>query len=121
VESFFEAATLKDIGASTLLLGVVIAVLTDRLVPGRRLRAEQKRADTWQQMTLDLLGVANRMTKANETAVEIVDQKLQPDLVAEAIKRIALTPGSDTEEGGALREAARLVAEEAARRVRGQG
>ena len=114
----FELSTLKDIGAGGVLLGVVIAVLTDRLVPGRRLRAAEARADTWQQMTLDLLGVATRVVSTNEAAVETIDTKLHPDLVAEAIKRVAV---NDSPEGGALHEAARLVAEEAARRLRGQG
>lgn len=115
-------AAAKNIGAGGFVAFIVFMMLTDRLVWRGRLTKVEKQRDDWQRLALDLLGVADRMTSANEHALTVVDTKLPPqDLVAKALERTVGGSPDEPPEGGGFREAARLAAEAAARRLRGEG
>lgn len=96
MDSIINLATLKDVGPTSLVIFICLMILSDQLVLKRRLTAVEKQRDKWQQIALDLLGVANKMTSVNETAVETIDKRLPtPETVTEVVKQIRSTPDDE--------------------------
>lgn len=61
-----------DVGATGLLVLVFLSVLTDRLIWHTRLSKVEQDRDRWQQVALDALGVADKMTAQGEVTTAIV-------------------------------------------------
>jgi len=63
---------LTDLGSTTLLAVVFLAVLTDKLVWHTRLAKLEKDRDRWQQVALNALGVADKLTVTGEVTSALV-------------------------------------------------
>lgn len=61
-----------DIGAAAILVFVVLAILTGRLVWHTAVKKAEDRADRWERIALDALGVADKMTTQGEVTTAIV-------------------------------------------------
>lgn len=118
---------LKAWSAGAFVALIILAMLTDTLVWGGRLRRTEKERDRWQTMALELLGVTDRMTGAAETVNEILDKRL-PETDAATTVANGTVPAPPNAASGAprhelpgrsgFREAARLAGEAALRRFR---
>lgn len=72
-------------GGPVSLLGlVVVLVLSERLVPGRRVRQLEKERDLWQSVALKAMGHADALLPAAQITTEIT--KSFADATAEAIE-----------------------------------
>lgn len=59
-------------GGAAALLGVVVwMILTDRLVPGRRVRQLEKERDMWQSVAVTAMGHADALIPGAQVAAEI--------------------------------------------------
>lgn len=72
-------------GGPVGLLGlVVVMILMERLVPGRRVRQLEKERDLWQSVALKAMGHADALMPAAQITTEIT--KSFADATAEAIE-----------------------------------
>lgn len=63
----------KELSLTAVLVGVAIAVITDKLVWHTRLKSAEKRADRWERVALEALqSGAQAGVKAAEVAVGVV-------------------------------------------------
>src|SRR5688500_18124756 len=60
------------IGATGLLSLVVVLMLTDRLIWHKRLTKAEADRDRWQQVALNALGVADKLTVQGEVTTKLV-------------------------------------------------
>jgi hypothetical protein len=89
VDSLINFATLKDWAPGTFVALIVLMILTDQMVLKYRLTKVEKQRDKWQELALELLGVAKTQIEANESAVETIDKRLPtPDSVSAVVKKI---------------------------------
>lgn len=66
------------IGTTGLLTLVVLLVLTDKLIWHKRLTKVELERDRWQQVALDALGVADKLTVQGEVTTALVAQLPDP-------------------------------------------
>ena len=60
--------SIKELSLSAVLIGMAVAVITDKLVWHTRLKAAEKRADKWERIAIDALTTG---AQAGVTAAEV--------------------------------------------------
>ena len=73
-----EGIPIIDVGATALLTVVFLAVLTDRLVWHKRLRAAEAERDEWRRMALESLGITGRVVGHAEVTHELISRLPRP-------------------------------------------
>lgn len=73
-----EGIPIVDASATALLVLVFVAVLTDRLVWHKRLRACEAERDKWQRIALDSLGITDRVVGHAEVTHELISRLPNP-------------------------------------------
>lgn len=73
MNEFFGLISPKELSLTAVLVGVAIAVITDKLVWHTRLKAAEKRADRWERIALNALTAgAQAGVMAAEVAADVV-------------------------------------------------
>lgn len=70
--------SLGDMGASTIVVLIILLILTDKLVWYTRLRAVEAQRDRWEGIALGALGVAEKLTVQAEVTNEVLTRLPDP-------------------------------------------